>query len=210
MLRGGDYIKKKFALFLSLLLILTSTSACFFVQRSTSKQLARGTWNEDVYSSEMSELQFTLPEGWVAATDEEIANLMGIAADSFDDKQKWALEAAKLTTVYDMMAQDPVTGNNVIVMFENLSMVIGGAKMSEEDYLEILKKQIENLDTMEYTFSEPYDTTIGGVDYLTVRADEATVGMSQYYMMHKQDKYMVVVVVTDADGSVDKVMSLFE
>jgi hypothetical protein len=191
-------MKKTLALLLSLALILALCGGCLF-NGGLDRKLVRGSWNDDVYTNEFADIRFTLPEGWLAATDEEIANLMGLAAETLEDEDKWAVEAAKLTTVYDMMAQDPATGNNIIVMFENLSMVIGGTSMSEEDYLKSAKEQVASMSLMDYTFNEPYHTEIGGVQYLTSRADSADIGLSQYYLMHKQDKYMVALIVTIFD-----------
>lgn len=191
-------MKKTLALLLSLALILALCGGCLF-NAGLDRKLVRGSWNDDVYTNEFADIRFTLPEGWLAATDEEIANLMGLAAETLEDEDKWAVEAAKLTTVYDMMAQDPATGNNIIVMFENLSMVIGGTSMSEEDYLESAKEQVASMSSMDYTFNEPYHTEIGGVKYLASRADSADIGLSQYYLMHKQNKYMVALIVSIFD-----------
>lgn len=154
-----------------------------------------------MYSSEFAGLQFTMPEGWLAGTDEEIANLMGIGAEYLSDAQKWATESAKLSTIYDMMAQDPVTGNNVMVMFENLSMAIGGSKLDEAGYFDVVKKQLENVEDLEYTFNDPFDATAGSIEFYTVQANETSVGLDQYYMMHKMDNYMVVMIITIVDDT---------
>jgi hypothetical protein len=178
---------------------------------SAAAGLDRGTWNGKVYTNAFADIKFTLPEGWVAATDEEIASLMGQAADIFTDKEKWYIESAKLTTIYDMMVQDPATMNNVSVMFENLSLSPGGLKITEADYLEIVTTQLASLETMKYTFDKPYKTTINGVVYDTVRATEENINITQYYLVHKQDNYMVALIITTAgDTKIDDILTSFK
>lgn len=178
---------------------------------ATETGIARGTWTDGVYTHDYAQLTFTLPEGWIAATDEDIASLMGQSVEILGDKQQWMIESAKLTTIYDMMAQDPATGNNALVMFENLSLSPGGLDISEEDYLEIAEGQMSQMESMDYTFSEPYNATVNGVKYLIVRADEANNNFSQYYLMHKQDKYMVGIIISIFDGTdIDDILPLFE
>lgn len=180
-------------------------------ESGTPAGLDRGTWTGNVYTNAFASIQFTLPEGWVAATDEEIAALMGQAADLFTDRQKWLVESAKLTTIYDMMVQDPVTMNNVAVMFENLSLSPGGTKVTEEDYLEIVTNQLAALETMTYTFDEPSKTTVNGVVYDTVRAVEENVNITQYYMVRKQDNYMVALIITTTDDTkLDDILAYFK
>jgi hypothetical protein len=165
----------------------------------TGKELSRGTWNDDVYTNEFAGIQFTLPEGWLVATDEEIANIMGMGAEVMGDDAKWAMEAAKQASIYDMMAQDPVKMNNVSIMFQNLSMSVGGTNISEKDYLEILEAQMKGIETLDYTYGDPYETTINGVTFQTLRAE--TNNIAQYYMVHRQDKYMVAVILTLVDDT---------
>jgi hypothetical protein len=172
--------------------------------------LDRGVWDANVYTNAFAKLMFTLPEGWAAATDEQIAALMGQAADILTDKQKWLAESAKLTTIYDMMAQDPVTASSVAVMFENLS-VSGGTKLTEEEYLDLVTQQMAALETMNYTFEEPYETTIGGAAYKTVQAYEETNKVTQFYMVRKQDQYMVILLITIAgDTKIDDILAYFK
>jgi hypothetical protein len=173
--------------------------------------LDRGTWTGKVYTNDFAKIKFTLPEGWVAATDEEIAALMGQASDLFTDKQKWLIESAKLTTIYDMMVQDPETMNNISVMFENLSLSPGGTKVTEKAYLDMVTSQLASLETMTYTFDEPYKTKVNGVDYDTVRASEAEIGITQYYMVRRQDNYMVALIITVVgDTKIDDILANFK
>ncbi len=120
---------------------------------------------------------------------------MGQAADFFTDEQKWLIESAKLTSIYDMMVQDPMTMTNVAVLFENLS-VSGGLNVTEEDYLEIATAQLSAMETLDYTFEGPSEATVNGVSYDTIMAYEENSDITQYYMVRRQDNYMVVLLIT--------------
>lgn len=84
-------------------------------QMAETKEFSRGTINGDVYSNQFIGISFTKPELWVYSTDEEIANLMGISAEVLEDGN-FIMEASKLNTIYDMMVQDAMTGNNIIIL----------------------------------------------------------------------------------------------
>jgi hypothetical protein len=172
--------------------------------------LQRGTWDGGIYENTFAGIRFAAPEGWYVASDEEIAALMGQAADLFTDEQKWVAESAKLTTIYDMMAQDPETMTNVAVMFENLS-VSGGLNVTEEDYLEIVTTQLSAMETLDYTFEEPGETSIGGVSYDTVMAYEENNDITQYYMVSRVDNYMVVLLITlTGDTEIGDILAYFK
>ena len=176
-----------------------------------STVLTKGGWNDGVYTNDFSGISFELPEGWVAATDEELASLMGIAADSLEDDQQWILEAAEQAAMYDALAQDPERGNNVLIYFGNLSVIGGAEGLSEEDYLEMTKQLLTGMEQYQYTFDEPYKTTIGGKAYLAVRAEEVNQGLAQYYLIRIQDGYVVGITVTIIDETnIDEIIAYFK
>lgn len=176
----------------------------------SSTGLTRGTWKDGVYTNEFTGLRYVLPEGWVVATDEQLASMMGIGAEAFGDKQKWAAETAEKTTIYDTMVQDPATQNNISILYENLA-ISGNTKISEEDYFAAVKAQMQNLEKLSYTFGELYKAKLNGVDYLVAPAVETTNKVSQYYLLHKQDKYMVCVIVSIFDDTkADEILAQFK
>ncbi len=173
--------------------------------------IGRGSWDGDVFTSEFAHLSFTLPEGWTAVSEEELAGMMGIAEDFLKEENKWILEAAKLQTIYDMIARDELTGNNVIIQYENLAKNPDAASMSETEYLEVLKKQLESLEEMDYSFGEPYSASFSGSEYSGIRANEAGLGLEQYFFIRKQNGYMVTIIVSLSDETtVDDVTAYFK
>ncbi|SHI13448.1 hypothetical protein SAMN02745823_02693 [Sporobacter termitidis DSM 10068] len=156
---------------------------------------ARGVWSNGVYSSVFTGLKFTLPDGWEVSPDEEVAEKMSIAADTLSDKTKWAAAASGLSTIYDMMASDPTTGSNVIVMFENAD---GMASVSESDYLLAAAMA---LDPEDYTIDDTYTTKVGATDYKTLHVFEKYIEYDQYFFVHRQGNYMTSFVVTILDDT---------
>ena len=97
--------------------------------------ISRGTISDDgVYRSESLSMSFTKPESWVYSTDEEIAELVNISVEMFDNEDfEKALE--NNAAIYDMMAKDLLTSTNVIVGYENLKKSFS-SNITEEQYLD--------------------------------------------------------------------------
>ena len=162
-----------------------------------------------MYYSEFSGLSFVLPEGWVAASDEELAALLGIAEETMTDEEAWILEVARMTSVYDMMAMNPLTGDNVIIMYENIALTMGGLQISEADYLELLKNQLQTMQDTSYQFDDMYETDFSGITYTVLPAYEENLMLSQYYAVCMQGDYIVAVIITAQFGDVDAIMDYF-
>lgn len=172
-------------------------------------EFARGEWKDNVYSSQFLGISFTLPAEWAYATDEEIAEMMNLGADLLGNDKEYLAEIAKVKTVYDMMAQDPATGTNVIVMFENLALSVGGTKLSEEEYAEILKEQLTAVDTLEYTIGEIAKKQLGGHEFTVLSTTVESAGLQQEYYLLKEGKYMACVLLSGATDGIEQVLGQF-
>lgn len=82
---------------------------------STSKTLAAGATVGDTYINEFMGIGFTLPEGWVFATDEEIAEIMGRGKTLLSEDYGTLLDASGIYC--DMIAYSP-EGDNIAVTIE--------------------------------------------------------------------------------------------
>lgn len=175
-----------------------------------SKDFPRGTWEADVYTNDLVGYKYTLPQAWEASSDEAIAELLGVSADVLSDEDKWAIESAKMTSVYDMMAQDPTSGNNVIVLFENLLLSAGTTDFTAEEYLEATTDLLKNTMNLDYSFDNTYDVTIAGDTYVVMSCTENSAGFSQYYITRKVDIYMECIVLTIVDNTkIDDILAQF-
>ena len=200
---------KKWIAFSLIMALLLGFAACGSVEEELDKvadavgeqlnrQISRGSVDGDVYTSDFSGLTFTKPGDWVYATNEEIAKTMNVGADALGDENAYLETVAKLSTVYDMMVADPATGSSVSVMYENLTLS-GSVGMSEEDYIDAVRTQLEAVEGMDYSFDETTTMVVlSGQVYrcFTASVTYSGIQMQQNYYVRAMDEYMNVVIVT--------------
>ena len=98
----------------------------------------RGTWAGNTFTSPQFNVTFTMPEGWIAATDEEIADIMGLGLDFLDatgvELTPETIEMAGITVIQDMIASNPETGAMVQIMAERL--FFPNTRITPAEYIE--------------------------------------------------------------------------
>ena len=182
--------------------------------QSAPKEFTRGEWTENVYTSEFAEIKYEMPEAWVYATDEEIKEVIDQGVDLINESGDLAIPKDYLEQkeIYDMIAQNPATGSNVQVMFENMKMVVGGAQIDENAYIEITKELLNSSGIAEYNFSDVYKINVGNNEYAVVDLDYELWGISikQRYCTRKIEDFMTAIIITDVSGGdIDEIMSGF-
>lgn len=172
----------------------------------------RGAWDGDTYTNEFSGIRFTLPAGWEAMTDEEIAELMSISTEAMGESDADISEYLEQTSsFYDAFVMNPQTNSNIIFGFENLS-VLGGALINEETYLDLAQNHIGSGMPYDYTIGETYsDYTIGGRNYKCMDVTFGDLPMSQHYLVSKVGSTACLIIVTVAGGdTLDGILSGFD
>lgn len=205
-------MKKVIALVLVVMMAFSCTGCADFMKgfeagmkeaaAEANKEVSRGVINENVYSSEYSGLTFTKPDSWVYSTDEEIADLMGVAIDDMTDASEFSKAVAEMSSIYDMMVVDNYTGNNISIMYENLK-ISNGSDMTENAYIDALKEQLA-VNNMGYEIQENADTvSLSGNTYqrMTTAISYEGIQMQQYYYVRNINSFMNVVIVTIVDGT---------
>ncbi|MCD8187046.1 MAG: hypothetical protein LUD57_00130 [Ruminococcus sp.] len=180
-----------------------------------------GTVEDNVYTSSFGNLTFTAPDNYVFYSDEEILDLMDLGADLlYDDASELYAELAQQTTIYDMVAQDSETGDNVIIMYENLEAYGSGiADLYDVDtYIEALDTQMESLASsgMTFTKTDAADVTFCGQDFVkteyTFTMESYDYTTSQVYYITKNGDYMTVIILSAGaygDGDLSALESCF-
>ena len=127
---------------------------CFTACGSDSPESAfeRGVWSGNEYNNAYLGLRFTMPEGYVAATDEEMAALMDMSEDVITNYSEFQLKIASLKTIYDAMVSNPTTGSGTIIMLENLKLTVGASKLTAQEYADILAEQLAQASVQGYTY----------------------------------------------------------
>lgn len=193
-------------------LLLALVTVFLLVGCNTGKaELSRGTIEGNVYKNEYLGIQFTKPDSWVYSTDEEIAAVTNMGAELLGENFKEALD--NNPSVYDMMVVDSITRNNINIGYENLAKTLS-SNITEEQYVEALKRQLENISAISVTFPDTYDTVkLGETEFTRVICSTASYGvkMTQVYYLHKIEGYMAFIIVTIQDGdSVADIEAMFK
>lgn len=170
---------------------------------SSDGSFTLGTVENGVYTSEFSGLSFTAPDNMSFASEEEILEMMNLGADLLDDSRvDLYMELAKQTTVYDMVASDPTTGDNVMVMYENLSTYGSSADYDVDTYVAALEAQMDMMASSGLTYTKKSSGTVNlsGMDFAKVEFEATydTYGYTttQTYYVAKQDDYIIAVITT--------------
>ena len=166
---------------------------------NSNSTFSRGTITDNVYSSEYSGLTFTPPNSdWIYASDEEMASMMNVSVDILNDVGISASqEEINAVTIYDMIAQDPYSGTNVIILYENLSLVQDGLSYSAEDYLQASNEMLEQTGFYD-NFSATNEVTLCGETYVSqnITGNMNGVATNQYYFTRRIDDYMLSIIIS--------------
>ncbi|MCL2634683.1 MAG: hypothetical protein FWD34_09255 [Oscillospiraceae bacterium] len=156
----------------------------------------QGTKTSKGFESEFINIKFTLPDGYEMIPDKNLEDLM-------DD-----------VTVYEMGAENPDNYNSVYLVVEKLSMITG--LLSEEQYLEVLKTNLEQETAMKYTIkSDTTNVTIAGESYVKMSSTANVQGIEirQDYIVKKIGRKMVCFIVTysdDTKSDMDELLKCFK
>lgn len=119
---------------MALLCVLTLASCADLL--STTK-FERGTRTDEAYTNTSAGLAFVKPSGWVFYTDDQLEQTFKVSKDLLKDPD--AMDKADVSSLYEFMAVDSSTGNNV-----NLVVAKGNGVTSVEKYVEQVKKELSD------------------------------------------------------------------
>lgn len=189
-------MRRTIALVLCTVLLVSALAACGS-KNDDGVKFSRGTAENGVYTNSFAGLKFTPPEDWTFSSEEEIDEMMGISMDESDAS---ALEKkyAEMVTIYDMVATAP-DGVNVIIMYQNLGMVPGGSKMTEQDYADVFIESLPEQFGDDISVGEVFTTEMAGKTWTVIPASVYDGLMFQDYYMLKVDKYIAVICFTNVE-----------
>ncbi len=153
-----------------------------------------GTIDGNFYTNESIEIKFEKPDGWIFATDEELAEMHD---NEFEAEDYADLSALLDTNQYavDMFVQSPL-GNNIIVGIEDISAAPG---VSYDEYVEAFMSETD----MEVEYEDLTTKEIAGKEFRVANATAKTMGVNvpQRYYFRKYDNYMVIIALTALSDS---------
>jgi hypothetical protein len=149
----------------------------------------RGILTETSFESKYLDIRYTLPEGFVMATEEDLLQLMGIGT-SITGVNKKIIE---LTTVYEMMASAAIGYPNVSIIVEKPLL----SNLTIEQYFNILKTNLLKIKTMDYEFDDQVTSVeLAGYDYKQLSARLPSSNVFQNYLYRKQGGRMIGIITT--------------
>lgn len=194
-------MKKIIALILVCIFTLLLT-ACD-LGKIVNKDISHGTVDGNVYTNEFLGFKFVAPDGWVYATDDELAELLTQATDEVLDYSDFQKSMMEIQLVYDAMAQNPETGTNLIVIYENLA-VSGSVDMTVDEYIELSKEQLSAVEFVTYSFGEASQVVLGDTEFTRLSMTSNYYGiveMRQASYFAKIGDYMVTMSLTVTDDT---------
>lgn len=169
----------------------------------------KGTVTETGWESEFFGLRYTLPEGMVMSTEEELNEMMGLGQEVLsEDFSELQLKYAELTSVYEMMSVADDQTTNVVVTVEKLM-----AKMDVSSYIDALEQGLAKVSTISYTLVSDDETVkIGNSDFVKVSYQAETSGVSMYqdyYVTIVDDRAMALTLTYVDESARDNVLNAF-
>lgn len=173
-------------------------------ESSAGDEYVMGEINDNVYSNEFSGIRFKLPENMQFADSEEILSYMDMGQEMLDlgDKASLMMKIAEKTTIYDMLAKDMTTGDNFIIMYENLAKYpnINPESYTLDDYFKNIDTQMGALADSGITFikKDAQDIKLCGMDFKKIECETTyeSFGYStkQNYYIAKKGNYIISII----------------
>ncbi|MDR2360111.1 MAG: PT domain-containing protein [Oscillospiraceae bacterium] len=176
-----------------------------------------GTWDETrkTFTNEWSGLQITLPDGFIAATDETIQLMLSAGGEIVANSgEGFDAGAALQTAAYDFVIQDAayIGAPSLSLMYENVSANLLTAAISETDMLNMMAAQFALLESQGLTYTETERGTRVIADqewtYAVFSLNDGL--MTQLYALRKIDGAMANLTLTYTPDTEASGMSLID
>ena len=175
---------------------------------NAAPEFSTGEWNGNLYTNDFIGMKYELPQGWEKYGDEEIAAIMNLGKEFLNDNQKKYAELAKLTTVYHILTNNPLTSDTVCLVTEKTFLGI-----SANLYAKNLKHELEAVKSLKYEVDEISTREIAGKKFtaLKTRVSTPMSSITQVYYCYRLGKYMVCIIATSKSGDegIDAMLKAF-
>lgn len=184
---------------------------------ANSGEFQRGIVDGNVYTSEYSAFQLTIPKGWSFMSDEDLLATMNIGLDITDTNL--TAELLQQNVIYDAAATNVSTGESIMVMYENISKTTPDPdSFTVEDYYDAAFKNASLLmNGVTMTSDGKMESIdIDGTEYIKyvmdISYDDYGISMDQTYLGRKIDNFIFVITYTSGvdGGSISDYMNCFE
>lgn len=176
---------------------------------SGNAQISMGEWKKNVYINDFLNIKYRLPDGWTRYSDEDMAEIMKLGTELLSNDKQYLAELAKLNLVYYMLANNPATGDNIVVLTEKSAL-----DYTLDYYLDSVKTQLQDVGTLSYEIGDITKENLAGLEYsvLVANASAGGISMTQKYYARKIGKYFLAIIATSKNGeaAIKDIMKAFE
>ncbi|MXQ72368.1 hypothetical protein GSF08_00240 [Clostridiaceae bacterium DONG20-135] len=161
-------------------------------KKAKEDDFIRGKWVDFVYTNEFLNLSFQLPEGFIHANDEQLAEMMNLTLEDVSNGSELSKEILKQRVIMDMVVKQSDGGSGVNIVLENLSTVNNYQEFTVEQYAESARDLLTRQGAV---IQGTHQEELAGETYLVITSDlkqgEEIVHNRQF--CKKYGKYMMVI-----------------
>lgn len=156
--------------------------------------ITRGTWTDGVYYNATAGFNFTPPENWLLADDEEIARIIGVSKEMLGAAGE---DLSDHDVVYDTFVQNPDNGTNIFIVYQKIGMLSALGTDIDDIMDEVIKQIVENT-AVNSTYVDTTEQTLGNVDYQCAEfeTDLGGITIKQYVLVNKFMNYVTNITIT--------------
>lgn len=185
-------MRKVIAMLLALCMVLC---LCACGSKEEEASVRTGTLDGYKYENKFLGIGCELDENWTYASQEELARMIGLTAEMFDDD--YADKLKEQDMFYDMMAVAAEGLVSINIVIQNIGLLYGTA-LSEEKYLDLAGEELETqlgsagMDNIETT---RITKTFAGAEHNGIHISSTVQGIPYYctQMCFKQGKYIATI-----------------
>ena len=162
----------------------------------------RGSWEDNVFTSEYLGLRFIMPDNWESFTEEELIEMTVSSMEIID--------VSDFTEFPDMTALNPITDAHIIIVYERLP-----PHLTQISALEFIEAAAVNLRRpgIEVNLDFPGTTRIGAYDWYSIEAFVDMHGTSFYtrYFTIVKDGFAITINIghNEVSESVEEILAMF-
>lgn len=167
---------------------------------------------DNTYTSTTLGVRLTVDEGWIFATDEELMQLNAAVEQVVGDDYAEQLKNSGM--FYDMYALDEVTGDNIVIAFENIKKIYGKV-ITPETYLSLSRQNTKGmLESAGYANLEITDrsVTFAGqrANAIAIKGTLSGIPVYQLVVVKSCGDYMVTISFSSMlEDNIDKLLAKF-
>lgn len=174
-------------------------------EENNSQELSevnRGIWENNKYTNNELSIKFTLPNDWNKYTDQQLKNMEEMQNQTLNDKQQKMIGNSM---IYEVIANNSTNSSNIIITLEP------ELEITEQEYLEIVKKQLEAITAIKYKILKQDTISISGQEYQVLDVDVKEQNLKQrFYIRKKENSIIGIITTARTDKELEEIKNFFE